>query len=77
MILDGQEQGPRGDGATVRVKVSTNVAPVLPDVGETWDFEGDLTETAWGPQLAARSAVRRVPSGKLATAFLSRSVDFH
>lgn len=74
VIVDVRDAAQRGPPETLRVKVSAKSAPVLPEVGETWRFEGDTTRTPWGGQLTARVAARQVPSGRLAVAFLSRRV---
>jgi exodeoxyribonuclease V alpha subunit len=66
--------GRRGDGSVVRVKATGATMLGRPTVGELWSVEGDLSETHWGPQIAATRAVRALPSGRLMIDYLSGCV---
>ncbi|MDA9492409.1 AAA family ATPase [Bradyrhizobium sp. CCBAU 11361] len=66
--------GRLADGTFVRVKATSSEMLGEPSVGELWSVEGDLCDTQWGPQIAARRAVRALPSGKLMVDYLASCV---
>lgn len=61
-------------GQIIRVRASGNVLFNIPGVGETWEVEGEVVLSAWGPQLEATSARRLLPSGRLIVTFLVSKV---
>lgn len=75
VILQGTVVGAEGsDAETIRVKA--NVASMLGDpvVGETWEVQGTVRQTNWGPQADATSLVRVKPTGALICDFLAAHV---
>lgn len=67
-----EDQSHANQGTSIRVKASTAVMHGQPVVGDLWDVEGRLVDTPkWGLQIDAIKATRKLPTGKLITAFLS------
>lgn len=61
-------------GQRVRVKALANVTLGRPLVGETWEVEGEVADTAYGPQIDATRAARVLPTGKLIRSYLAAHV---
>lgn len=59
-------------GVMIRVKASAKVMLGQPVVGDIWDVQGALMATpAYGLQIDATKATRKMPTGKLITSFLA------
>lgn len=64
-------------GHVVRIKASNKTLIGRPEPGEVWEVEGELIETAWGPQVEASRAWRRLPTGRLVRDYLSNACSRH
>ncbi|MBO1905297.1 AAA family ATPase [Microvirga sp. 3-52] len=62
------------EGCSLRVKAARTIMLGEPAVGETWDVDGHLVSTRWGPQIDATRASRSLPSGVLITRYLAEQV---
>jgi exodeoxyribonuclease V alpha subunit len=61
-------------GRKLRVKATSAVMVGRPVVGETWEIEGGIQETRWGPPGGSYAAVRALPTGWLIRGYLAAHV---
>lgn len=61
-------------GRKIQLRVSSKAISGEPVAGETWDVQGDVVDTTWGPQVVATRAVRSLPTGKLLCAYFAAKV---
>jgi exodeoxyribonuclease V alpha subunit len=67
-----EDQSHPSVGTMIRVKASAKVMLGQPVVGDLWDVQGSLIDTpAYGLQIDATKATRKMPTGKLITNFLA------
>ena len=67
-----EDQSHPSPGTLIRVKASAKIMLGHPVVGDIWDVEGTLVDTPiYGLQIDAIKATRKMPTGKLITAFLA------
>lgn len=65
---------PDSDMPGLRVRAEFRHLLGAPAVGDTWEIEGKIEQTRFGPQLAARSGVRVLTSGYMIKRFLAAHV---
>jgi exodeoxyribonuclease V alpha subunit len=71
-IEEIEDQSHQSVGTMIRVKASAKVMLGQPVVGDVWDVQGSLIDTpAYGLQIDATRATRKMPTGKLITNFLA------
>lgn len=61
-------------GQRLRVRAEHRHLLGLPAVGDTWEIDGELVQTSYGPQIAARGGRRLLSSGHLVRDFLASHV---
>jgi exodeoxyribonuclease V alpha subunit len=69
-VADGESHR----GQRLRVRAEHRHLLGLPAVGDTWEIDGELLQTSYGPQIAARSGRRLLSSGHLVRDFLASHV---
>lgn len=62
------------DGAKLRVRADLDRLLGTPAVGDIWHIDGDLRQTAYGPQIEVRGGHRLLSSGHLVRHFLAAHV---
>ena len=68
------EEGGRRHGQRLRVRAELQHLLGIPAAGDTWEIDGELLQTSYGPQVAARSGRRILSSGHLIKQFLAGHV---
>jgi exodeoxyribonuclease V alpha subunit len=68
------EEGSRRHGQQLRVRAELDRLLGVPAAGDTWEIDGDVLHTSYGPQIAARSGRRILSSGHLIKQFLAGHV---
>ncbi|MCK1627504.1 AAA family ATPase [Bradyrhizobium sp. 160] len=61
-------------GQQLRVRAGFDRLLGIPVPGDTWEIEGEILQTAFGPQIAAKYGRRILPSGLLIKQFLASHV---
>lgn len=61
-------------GSTVRVKAKRRAIAGEPAAGETWNVEGSIVRSQWGPQIEATLVTRVLPSGSLLKSYIATHV---
>lgn len=68
------DEGSRGHGQRLRVRAELRHLLGVPAVGDTWEIEGEVQQTSYGPQVSARAGRRLLSSGHLVKQFLASHV---
>ncbi|MGY3617758.1 AAA family ATPase [Bradyrhizobium sp. USDA 10063] len=68
------DQGSRRHGQRLRVRAELRHLLGVPAVGDTWEIDGEVLQTSYGPQVAARGGRRLLSSGHLVKQFLASHV---
>lgn len=68
------DEGSRGHGQRLRVRAELRHLLGVPAVGDTWEIEGEIQQTSYGPQVSARAGRRLLSSGHLVKQFLASHV---
>ncbi|MGP8122140.1 MAG: AAA family ATPase, partial [Xanthobacteraceae bacterium] len=68
------EEGSRRHGQQLRVRAELHRLLGVPAAGDTWEIDGDVLQTSYGPQVSARSGRRILSSGRLIKQFLAGHV---
>ncbi|WP_431201367.1 hypothetical protein ACQ86E_19550 [Bradyrhizobium betae] len=68
------EEGSRRHGQRLRVRAELRHLLGVPTVGDTWEIDGDVLQTSYGPQLSVRTGRRLLSSGRLVKQFLASHV---
>jgi exodeoxyribonuclease V alpha subunit len=68
------EEGSRRHGQQLRVRAELHRLLGVPTAGDTWEIDGNVSQTSYGPQVAARSGRRILSSGYLIKQFLAGHV---
>jgi exodeoxyribonuclease V alpha subunit len=66
--------GTVGSGQQLRVRASLDRLLGIPTAGDTWEIEGDIRQTSFGPQIAVTAGRRLLSSGHLIRQFLASHV---
>jgi exodeoxyribonuclease V alpha subunit len=61
-------------GRKLRVRADLDRLLGIPAAGDTWEIDGEIRQTSYGPQIAARAGRRIVSSGHLIKQFLANHV---
>ena len=68
------DQGDRRSAQQLRVRASLDRLLGIPAAGDTWEIEGEIRQTSFGPQIAATGGRRLLSSGHLIREFLASHV---
>jgi exodeoxyribonuclease V alpha subunit len=68
------EETGRGGRRQLRVRANFDRLLGIPAAGDTWEIEGEVQQTSFGPQVAARAGRRILSSGHLIKQFLASHV---
>ncbi|MBR0688538.1 AAA family ATPase [Bradyrhizobium manausense] len=74
VIFAGTVTDGAGRGRQLRVRAGFDRLLGIPVAGDTWEIEGEILQTSFGPQVAAKYGRRILPSGHLIKQFLASHV---